>query len=123
GRCRVVVCAHQDLPARVNPSPFDRTVAFIRRRYRGDPVAAVGIALVVLWAAWVVVYLLEHRHYTFRVVGTQTVSGDISWYTTVGNAITEIGSGVVVVAGVVWLPVSSGTRSRRLDETIPRLAE
>src|SRR5437870_733241 len=70
GRCRVVVCAHQDLAARVNPSPFDRTVAFIRRRYRGDPVAAVGIALVVLWAAWVVVYLLEHRHYTFRVVGT-----------------------------------------------------
>lgn len=87
----------------MNPSPYDRTAAFIRERYRGDPVAAVGMALVMLWAAWVVVYLVEHRHYTLRVVGTQTFSGDVSWYSIVGNAISEIGSGVVVVAGVVWL--------------------
>jgi len=71
----------------MNPSPYERTSAFIRGR---DPVAIAGIALAAAWAVWVIYYLLDHRH-------------GFAWFLLASDAVSEIGAGVLLVAGLVWL--------------------
>jgi hypothetical protein len=71
----------------MSPSPYERTSAFIRRR---DSVAIVGITLATAWAVWVVFYLLDHRR-------------GIDWFLLARGAVSEIGAGVLLVAGLVWL--------------------
>jgi hypothetical protein len=74
----------------VNPSPFDRTVAFLRGRYQRHPAAAIAIGLSMLWAIWVIYYIVDHHQ-------------GFGWYLLVQNAVSEIGSGVLLAAGFVWL--------------------
>jgi hypothetical protein len=74
----------------VNHSPYDRSVTFLRGRYRRHPAAAVAIGLSVLWAIWVIYYVVDHRQ-------------GIGWYLLVRDVVSEIGTGVLLSAGVVWL--------------------
>ncbi len=76
----------------MNPSPYDRMVAFIRDRYRRVPVATVGIGIAVLWSVWVVYWYVDHRSFSH-----------FGWYLWVQEAVRDIGAGVVLVAGVIWL--------------------
>jgi hypothetical protein len=77
----------------VSPSPSDRTVAFLRGRYQRHPGAAIGIGLSVLWAIWVIYYIADHRDNV----------DSFGWFPLVAQAVGEIGSGVLLAAGVVWL--------------------
>jgi hypothetical protein len=86
-RVRLAGGSQQDLPAGMNPSPYERTSAFIRSR---DPVAIVGIALAAVWAVWVIYYLLDHRR-------------GIDWFLLASDAVSKIGAGVLLAAGLVSL--------------------
>ena len=72
-------------------SPYDRTAAFIRTRYRRNPVAFCAIVLAVAWALWTLYEALS------------APSSGIGWYLLARVAIIEIGSGLIVAAGVAWL--------------------
>jgi hypothetical protein len=74
----------------VSPSPYDRFAAFLRGRYQRHPAAAVGMGMALLWAIWVIYYVLDHRQ-------------GAGWYLLVRGAVSEIGAGVLLAAGVVWL--------------------
>jgi hypothetical protein len=45
-----------------------------------------------LWAAWVIYYILNHRD-----------ASEFGWFLLARTAVSEIGSGVLLAAGVVWL--------------------
>lgn len=74
----------------MNPSPYDRSRAFLRGRYQRHPAAAIGMGLALLWSIWVIYYLVDHRE-------------GAGWYLLVRGAVSEIGSGVLLAAGFVWL--------------------
>lgn len=46
--------------------------------------------MALLWAIWVIYYVLDHRQ-------------GAGWYLLVRGAVSEIGAGVLLAAGVVWL--------------------
>jgi hypothetical protein len=74
----------------VSPSPYDRSATFLRGRYQRHPAAAIAMAMAVLWAIWVIYYVLDHRQ-------------GVGWYLLVRGVVSEIGTGVLLAAGVVWL--------------------
>jgi hypothetical protein len=75
----------------VNPSPYDRTASFLRARYRRSPPAAVGLALALLWAIWT-------AYEVFR-----TPEGFGGWYFELREVVSITGSGLILIAGIVWL--------------------
>jgi hypothetical protein len=75
----------------MNPSPYDRTASFLLARYRRSPLAAVSIVLVLLWAIWT-------AYEVFR-----TPEGFGGWYLELRDFVGITGSGVILVAGIVWL--------------------
>jgi hypothetical protein len=75
----------------VNPSPYDRTVAFIAARYRRSPVAFCAVILAAAWAVWTLYEVLSAS------------SAGVGWYLQARAVLEEVGSGLIVAAGVVWL--------------------
>jgi hypothetical protein len=72
-------------------SPYDRTAAFISTRYRRNPVAFCAVVLAVAWAL-----------FTFYEVVSAPSSGFGSSLQA-REVILEVGNGLIVAAGVVWL--------------------
>jgi hypothetical protein len=75
----------------MNPSPYDRTASFLRGRYRRSPLAAVSLVLVVLWAIWT----------AYELFGTSEGFG--GWYLELRDFVGVTASGVILIAGIVWL--------------------
>ena len=75
----------------MSQSPYDRTAAFVSGRYRRNPVAFCALVFAVVWALWTLYEVLSGP------------AGSFGWYLRAREAITEIGSGLIVAAGVVLL--------------------
>ncbi|HEV8155096.1 MAG TPA: hypothetical protein VGP67_06160 [Gaiellales bacterium] len=75
----------------MSQSPYDRSAAFVSGRYRRNRVAFCALVLAVVWAVW-----------TLYEVATGP-AGSFGWYLRAREAITQIGSGLIVAAGVVLL--------------------
>jgi hypothetical protein len=75
----------------VSPSPYDRTAVFLAARYRRSPAAAVGLVLALLWAIWT-------AYEVFR-----TPEGFGGWYFELRGVVSITGSGLILIAGIVWL--------------------
>jgi hypothetical protein len=72
-------------------SPYDRTAAFLSARYRRNPVAFCAVVLAAAWAVWTIYEVLS------------VPSSGFGWYLRARETISEVGSGLIVAAGVVWL--------------------
>ena len=72
-------------------SPYDRTAAFISARYRRNPVAFCAVVLAAAWALWTLYEVLS------------APSSGFGWYLQAREVILEVGNGLIVAAGVVWL--------------------
>ncbi len=70
--------------------PYDRTAAFIATRYRRSPVAFCAVVLAAAWALWTL--------YEVLLTGPS-----VDWYLRARTAVSAIGSGLIVAAGIVWL--------------------
>jgi hypothetical protein len=75
----------------VRQSPYDRTAAFVRSRYRRSPVALCAVVLAAAWALWTGYEVLSAPSSVF------------GWYEQARVVILEVGYGLIVAAGVVWL--------------------
>jgi hypothetical protein len=75
----------------MSQSPYDRSASFVRGRYRRNPVAFCALVLAVVWALW-----------TLYEVASGP-GGSFGWYLRAREAISQIGTGLVVAAGVVLL--------------------
>lgn len=71
-------------------SPYDRTAAFLRARYRRNPVAFCAVVLAAAWAVWTLYEVFSER-------------SPLGWYEQARVVILEVGNGLIVAAGVVWL--------------------
>ncbi len=88
----------------MTPSPYDHTVAFIKRSDPRSRAAVIGLILAAAWSIWVVYYLLEHRDSTgTTIISGGTVVHSVDWFNLARDAVGEIGSGVLLMAGIVWL--------------------
>jgi hypothetical protein len=72
-------------------SPYDRTAAFLRALYRRDPVVFCAIAFAAVWTAWTIYEFATGR------------MADLGWFLRTREAIGEIGSGLIIAAGVIWI--------------------
>jgi len=75
----------------MSQSPYDRTAAFISGRYRRNPVAVCAFVFAVAWSLWTLYEVLS------------VPAGSFGWYLRAREAITQIGSGLIVAVGVVLL--------------------
>jgi hypothetical protein len=73
-------------------SPYDRTMAVLRIRFRRRPVASAGVVLTVVWGA---VNIYE--------TALRWGNGSTGWFFQVSQAVTLCSIGVVTLAGLVWL--------------------
>ena len=72
-------------------SPYDRTSAYLRARYRRDPVVFCALAFAAAWTVWTLYEFLTGRLAHF------------DWFIRAEDALGEIGSGLIVAAGVIWI--------------------
>jgi hypothetical protein len=77
----------------MQPSPYDRTMAVLRVRFRRRPAAATGVALACIWLVLNVYQTLAHWS---RV-------SQLGWFQTLTDTVFFCAYGVITVAGLVWL--------------------
>lgn len=78
----------------MGPSPYDRTVAWLRFRFRRRPVASVGLAL---GCSWIVLNVYE------MTVNWSSRTGGLGWFEAATTTVTLCASGVLTLAALVWL--------------------
>jgi hypothetical protein len=76
----------------MQPSPYDRTMAVLRIRFRRRPVASAGVLLAAIWVA-----------ITVYETASSWGGSSTGWFFRVSDAISLCSIGVVTLAGLVWL--------------------
>jgi hypothetical protein len=78
----------------VQPSPYDRTVRWIRPRLRRQPVASTALFLACAWIALNVYEIAKHWRGQTAGVG---------WFQAVSATVSLSAIGIVAIAALVWL--------------------
>jgi hypothetical protein len=76
----------------MQPSPYDRSVAFLRAGLRRSPVA---FAAVLLACAWILLNVYETAAHWDRY--------PFGWFDALEQTVTLCATGIVVLAALVWL--------------------
>jgi hypothetical protein len=78
----------------MQPSPYDRTVRWLRPRLRRHPVASLAL---LLSCAWIVLNVYETtKHWRGQTAG-------FGWFQAVAETVSLSSVGVVALAALVWL--------------------
>jgi hypothetical protein len=77
----------------MQPSPYDRTVAFLRIHFHRRPIASAALLLACLWIALNV----------FEVTTNWSTAGAGGWFQTVTTTVTLCAIGVLMLAALAWL--------------------
>lgn len=77
----------------MGPSPYDRTVAWLRITFRRRPIASVALLLA---CAWIVLNVYE------TAVNWSSAGGP-GWFGAVTTTVSLSAIGVLMVAALVWL--------------------
>jgi hypothetical protein len=77
----------------MQPSPYDRTVAVLRVRFRRQPVAFSALLVSCVWIALTV--------YENAAIWNQSRGN--GWFLAVTDTVAECATGVLALAALVWL--------------------
>jgi hypothetical protein len=77
----------------MQPSPYDRTAAFVRTRFRRRPIAFTTLFLACVWIALNI----------YEVTTNWSTSDAAGWFQTVTTTVTLCAIGVLMLAALAWL--------------------
>jgi hypothetical protein len=77
----------------MQPSPYDRTAAFVRLRFRRQPIGSAALLLACLWIVLNV----------YEAAANWSTAGAGGWFEQVTTTVSFCAIGVVMVTALAWL--------------------